>query len=289
MTHTPRPPSPRRAAPLAPLLLPLLLVCAAARADVAPPDWRQQQSEQVWRENILPQFAGRRILDDEGGKILQVKAPFRAEDATIVPLRIHTRVPQTATPYIAKMHVFVDRNPAPLVGLFEFTPRSGKADLAMRIRVDNFTFVRAIAEMSDGALYMSKTFVRATGACSAPPPKSIDDSIADMGRMKIRAVGKLALGEPNLVQLRIKHPNITGLQPLRIGSRIRPPAHFVNTLQVRYADRLIMQAQLTFSISMDPSLRFFFVPEQPGTMQISVTDTDNNRWETEHAIQPDTG
>ena len=271
------------------LLLPaalLLFPGAALRADVAPPDWRQQQSEQIWRENILPQaFAGRQITADAGGKILQVKAPFRAEDATIVPLTIHTRIPQEADPYIEKMHIFVDRNPVPLVGRFEFTPHSGKADLAMRIRVDNFTFVRAIAELNNGELYMSKTFVRATGACSAPPPKSIDDSFANMGLMKTRTVGAPAAGEPNLVQLRIKHPNITGLQPLRIGSRTRPPPHFVNSLQVRYGDKLIMKAQLTFSLSMDPSLRFFFVPEQAGTLTINATDTDGNQWESEHAVQ----
>ncbi|MGI9229551.1 MAG: quinoprotein dehydrogenase-associated SoxYZ-like carrier [Gammaproteobacteria bacterium] len=271
-------------------LLPSVLISAGVMADVAPPDWRQQQSEQIWQENIRSQtFQQREIIDDTGNRILQVKAPFRAEDATIVPMTIHTRIPQTADSYIEKMHVFVDRNPVPLVGLFEFTTHSGKADLAMRIRVDNFTFVRAIAELNTGELYMSKTFVRATGACSAPPPKSIDDSIANMGQMKMRTVGELALGEPNLVQLRIKHPNITGLQPMKIGSRVRPPPHFVSSLQVDYEDQLIMKAQLTFSVSMDPSLRFFFVPEQAGKMKIQVKDTSNNSWESEHTIQPGRG
>lgn len=264
----------------------LLFVVATAHADVAPPDWRQKQSDQVWEEQLRHQtFQDREIIEDTGHKILQLKAPYRAEDATIVPLTIHTKIPQTADTYIKKMHVFVDKNPAALVGIFDFTPNSGKADLAMRIRVDDFTFVRAIAELNTGELYMSKSFVRATGACSAPPPKSIDDSIANMGQMKMRTVGELAYGEPNLVQLKIKHPNITGLQPMRIGSRTRPPAHFVNSLEVDYNGKMIMKALLTFSVSMDPSLRFFFIPEKAGKMTVKVKDTDNNSWQSEHNME----
>ncbi len=254
-------------------------------ADVMPTDWREQQSDQVWEEQLRGQTFGERgIVEDSSHKILQLKAPFRAEDATIVPLTIHTKIPQAVDRYIKQIHVFVDKNPTPLVGIFDFTPNSGKADLAMRIRVDDFTFVRAIAELNTGELYMSKSFVRATGACSAPPPKSIDDSIANMGQMRMRTVGELAYGEPNLVQLRIKHPNITGLQPMRIGSRVRPPAHFVNSLEVSYNGTMIMKALLTFSVSMDPSLRFFFLPDKAGTMTFKVGDTANNHWQSEHDL-----
>ena len=111
---------------------------------------------------------------------------------------------------------------------------------------------------------MAKSFVRATGACSAPPPKSIDDSIANMGKMRMKLIGGVEYAQPNLAQLKIKHPNITGLQPMKIGSRVRPPAHFVSQLKISYEGAPVMAARLTFSISMDPSLRFFFVPSGPG-------------------------
>jgi len=256
-----------------------LLTTATVQADVAAPDWRQQKSEKVWQDTIRPAvFPKRSINTDDAEKILSIKAPYRAEDATVVPISIHTHVDQTSARYIRKIHVYVDKNPVPLVGDFEFTPRSGKADLALRIRVDDQSFVRAIAEMNNGDLYMVKSFVRATGACSAPPPPSIDESFAHMGRMKFRVVGKPQLDKPNLVQLKIQHPNITGMQPLHIGSRIMPPPHFINHIAVDYNGKPVMQAKLTFSISMDPSFRFFVLPEKAGTLHVTATDTQDNHW-----------
>ncbi|MBI2994857.1 MAG: quinoprotein dehydrogenase-associated SoxYZ-like carrier [Gammaproteobacteria bacterium] len=255
-------------------------------ADVAPPDWRESASDKIWDEQLRPAaFADRAILEGTGQNVLELKAPFRAEDATVVPVSISTHTPQTDQSYIRRIHVYIDKNPLPLVGIFEFTPRSGRADLAIRVRVDDFSYVRAIAEMNTGELYMAKSFVRATGACSAPPPKSIDDSIANMGTMKIDTVGEVDLSKPALLQLRIKHPNITGLQPMKIGSHVRPPAHFISELNVTYAGEPIMKATLTFSISMDPSFRFFFVPSSEGTITVEAIDTEQNRWTASQDIR----
>jgi sulfur-oxidizing protein SoxY len=253
----------------------------------APPtqDFRELASEEIWQNVIRPgNFAGREIIEGAGQNIVHLKAPHRAEDAAVVPISIHAALPQTPERFIRRIHVYIDKNPVPLAGIFEFTPDSGRADLALRIRVDDFSYVRAIAEMNSGELYMDRSFVRATGACSAPPPKSIDDSIANMGTMKMRIIGNVEFEQPNLVQLMIMHPNITGLQPMRIGSRVRPPPHFVRDLQISYEGMVVMRAQLTFSISMDPSIRFFFVPHAEGTMNIEATDTQENHWLLSHRI-----
>jgi sulfur-oxidizing protein SoxY len=249
-------------------------------ADVAPSDWRQKKSDLVWDEVLRPAaFQDREIKEGASAlNILEIKAPYRAEDATIVPITVHTKISQSSEKFISKISIYLDKNPLPLVGVFEFSQNSGKADLAMRVRVDTFTYIRAIAETNTGELFMSKTFIRATGACSAPPPKSIDDSFANMGKMKMKLVGTLALDEPNLIQLKIKHPNITGLQPMKIGSRVMPPPHFVNSIEVMFEGNLVMKALLTFSVSMDPSLRFFFKPEKEGVMSFIVSDTKSNSW-----------
>ena len=263
----------------------LFISVSAVFADVMPHDWRQQLSDQAWEENLrFATFQDREIFEDAEQNVLEVKAPYRAEDATLAPVSIHTKIPQSDDLYIQRMHVFIDKNPLPLVGLFDFTPASGKADLAMRVRVNDHTYVRAIAELNTGELYMAKSFVRATGACSAPPPKSISDSYTNMGMMKMKLIGDVEYKKPNLMQLKIKHPNITGLQPMRIGSHVHPPAHFVNTLNVNYDGALVMKALLTFAISMDPSLRFFFVPENKGILTIDATDTKNASWSSEFIV-----
>lgn len=267
------------------LALALVLVTPITHADVAPADFREQASEAVWQEQIRPAFfKDAPIVEGSGQDVLEIKAPYRAEDAAVVPISVHVRNDQGAEDYVRRIHVFIDKNPVPLVGIFTLTPESGKADLAMRVRVDDFSYIRAIAETSNGDLFLAKSFVRASGACSAPPPKSIDDSIANMGAMKLKTVGQLELGKPNLVQLLVKHPNITGLQPMEIGSRVLPPAHFLNHLRVDFAGRTVMSADLTFSVSMDPSLRFFFLPRDHGTLSVEATDTQSNRWTSSTAI-----
>ena len=256
-----------------------------SRADVAPADFRQQQSDEVWENNLRKaNFQDRTIIEGAEQNIIEVKAPYTAEDATIVPISIHSSIPQTDDRYIKKIHIYIDKNPVPLVGIFEFTPHSGKADLAMRIRVDDFSYVRAIAELNTGELYMAKSFVRAKGACSAPPPASMEESRKLLGKMKINTVGDLELGKPNLMQLKIRHPNITGLAPLKIGSHVRPPAHFVNQIEVDFNGQLIMKAQLTFSVSMDPAFRFYFVPDKEGVMTVKGTDTKNNQFSSTQEI-----
>jgi sulfur-oxidizing protein SoxY len=267
-------------------LLLFSLTSGSALAEAAPPDYRQQQSDKVWKEELRPAvFPDRTINTSKAEQYLELKAPYRAEDATVVPVSVHTKIPQSGDSYIKKIHMYVDKNPSPLVGVFEFTPQSGKADLALRIRVDAQSYVRAIAELNTGELYMVKNFVRATGACSAPPPPSIDDSYANMGRMRIRTFGDLALDEPNLVQLKIQHPNITGMQPMRIGSRVLPPPHFISEIDVAYDDQPVLKANLTFSVSMDPSFRFYFKPHRQGTLQIKAKDTKNNSWSSEYPVK----
>jgi sulfur-oxidizing protein SoxY len=272
--------------PIHKVILILLALPAVCHAEVAPSDYRQQLSEKVWEENLKPaNFPDQQIIEGAAQKILEIKAPYSAEDATVVPISIHTNVSQKPESYIRKIHVYVDKNPVPLVGVFEFTPGSGRADLAMRIRVDDFSYVRAIAEMNNGDLYMAKSFVRAKGACSAPPPAGMEDSRKLLGTMKMNTIGDVVLGKPNLLQLMIRHPNITGMAPLKVGSHIIPPAHFVKALEVEFNGQLIMKAQLTFSVSMDPAFRFYFVPDKEGTISVKGVDTQENHFSSSYEIK----
>ena len=269
-------------------------------ADVAPADYRQQQSDQVWEETLRhANFQDREIKEGAEQNIFEVKAPYTAEDATVVPISIHTKISQQDENYIKRIHIFVDKNPLPLVGVFDFSKESGKADIAMRIRVDTFSYVRAIAELNTGELYMTKSFVRARGACSAPPPASIEDSKKLLGKMKLKNIGDLELGaftahaklgdlepgKPSLVQLKIRHPNITGMAPLRVGSHVIPPAHYVSDLVVDYNGKQILKASLTFSVSMDPAFRFYFTPQESGTMTVSGMDTKKNKFSSSFNMQ----
>ncbi len=248
------------------------------------PDDLKAQSDRVWDNNLRPgAFQDREINENQADAVVELKAPFRSEDPAVVPVSIHSKIPQTADRYIKKLHIYLDKNPLPLVGVFEFTPESGKADLAMRIRVDSNTYFRVVTEMNNGDLLMSKAFIRSLGGCSEPLGASVDESLKRMGKMKMNTVGDVTFGEPNLMQLKISHPNITGLgASQRTG--VKPPPHFVKEIIVSYDNKMVMKADLTFAISQDPSFRFFFTPEKEGDMIVEVFDTNNNEFKSTHAV-----
>ncbi|RKZ72178.1 MAG: quinoprotein dehydrogenase-associated SoxYZ-like carrier [Gammaproteobacteria bacterium] len=248
------------------------------------PDDLKRQSDRVWDENLRPgAFQDREINENPTDAVIELKAPYRSEDPSVVPVSIHSKIPQTADRYIKKLHIYLDKNPLPLVGVFEFTPESGKADLAMRIRVDSNTYFRVVTEMNNGELLMSKSFIRSLGGCSEPLGASVDESLKRMGKMKMNTVGDVTLGEPNLMQLKISHPNITGLgASQRTG--VKPPPHFVKEIIVSYEGNIVLKADLTFAISQDPSFRFFFTPEKEGDMVVVAVDTKNNEFKSTHSV-----
>ena len=144
-----------------------------------------EQDETEWNNTLKNQyFSGSKI--EESNAVIELDAPVRAEDPALVPLKINSKIKQTDDSYIKKILVLVDKNPFPFVGEFEFSPHSGKADLAMRIRVNTYSYIRAIAEMNDGKLYMAKKYVKASGGCSAPVGADLDAAMLRLGKMKFR-------------------------------------------------------------------------------------------------------
>lgn len=216
-------------------------------------------------------FEDREILDGAG--VIRLDAPERAEDAAIVPIKISADIPQTKDRYIEKIHLLIDKNPAPVAGVFHMTPENGIATIATRVRVNEYTNIRAIAETNDGQLFMTKRFVKASGGCSAPALKDHEIAMARLGQMKLKTISPFTPGEPNQVQLMISHPNYSGLQMDQVSRNWVPP-HFVEQIDVRYGDRTIMSVEGDISLSENPSIRFSFVPDQPGKIDIQAKDTE---------------
>lgn len=228
------------------------------------------KDESNWNNVLKEQFfSGKNIK--ESNDIIEIDAPYRAEDPALVPLKIISKIKQTKDKYIKKITVLVDKNPFPFVGEFEFTPETGKADLAMRVRVNTYSYIRAIAEMNDGQLYMSKKFVKASGGCSAPIGADLDAAMKRLGKMKFRLDKGVKIGEPALTQLLISHPNITGMQMDQV-TRFIKKSHFVDQLKVSFDDKPVLTAKIDIAISADPNFRFYFVPNKSGVLKAEFSD-----------------
>lgn len=145
--------------------------------------------------------------------------------------------------------------------------------------------MRAVAEMNDGRLFMTKRYVKAAGGCSAPYGTAPDFD-AFKPRLKLRLDASVVPGQPNLAQLMIQHPNSSGLARDQLTQLFIPP-YYVRSIDVTYAGKLVLSAQVDFSISENPNVRFYFVPRETGELKVVAVDTKERR--IEGAVQVDVG
>jgi len=114
---------------------------------------------QAWRRSIL----GDRTAEE--GRIA-LELPEIAENGNTVPLTVSVESPMTADDYVTAVHVMTERNPAPEVATFRFTPQSGRATVSTRIRLAESQTVHAVAETSDGRVYSASRAVQVViGGC----------------------------------------------------------------------------------------------------------------------------
>lgn len=256
----------------------LFSLCAGAQAQIKSGD--NPEASPIWQKVRASLFQSRPITT-AGDDVMSLEVPVRAEDSAIVPVAIKTRLPQTPARYVAKVYLIIDNNPSPIAAVFQFTPLSGRADIETRVRIDEYTHVRAVAETNDGQLYMSTRFLKASGGCSAPPGKDAQAALATLGRMKFRveddATGKTAQNQPILAQVMISHPNNSGLA-MDQTTRLFTPAHFVRQVRITYGDELVMSADVDFSISENPNFRFYFLPRGDGELKAEVVDSNDLRF-----------
>lgn len=84
---------------------------------------------------------------------INLKIPALSENGFSVPLEAEVESPMSADNYVKRLALFSERNPIPLLAEFTFTPLSGRAKVAGRVRLAGTQNVHAIAELSDGSLY----------------------------------------------------------------------------------------------------------------------------------------
>ena len=95
-----------------------------------------------------------------------VKAPEIAENGNAVPLTVTVDSEMSEKSYVKALYIAADGNPNPGVAVYEFTPLSGRAEVALRVRLQQTQKLVAVAEMNDGTLYTASREVKVTiGGC----------------------------------------------------------------------------------------------------------------------------
>jgi sulfur-oxidizing protein SoxY len=226
------------------------------------------EPDDPWPDLARDIFKGRPLVDGTG--LISIEMPYRAEDAAIVPVTLRTTLPAGDTRAVKTITLVIDQNPSPVAATFTVDP--GVSMISTRVRVNSYTNVHAVAELSDGSLHVTQTYVKASGGCSAPAARNTQEAPAST---------------PREAQIMIRHPNNSGLQMDQV-TRLYVPLFIVDGLRVWQGDQLLLAMDGGISISEDPNIRFTYRPNGAAKFRAEARDTEGHVFRAEWpAEQPD--
>jgi sulfur-oxidizing protein SoxY len=248
----------------------MLAITSSANAEDA------AAAKDPWPDLAHSIFKDRPLLDGSG--LIALEMPYRAEDAAIVPLTFRSMLPAGDPRRLQAVTLVIDENPSPVAAVFAFGPKAGVSAISTRVRVDSYTNVHAVAELSDGKLYMVKTYVKAAGGCSAPAAKDASEAQANLGEMRFRQLApavEASASTPREAQIMIRHPNNSGLQMDQV-THLYVPAFFIDDLKIWQGDELVLAMEGGISISENPSIRFTYAPNGATSFRARAADIDKH-------------
>jgi sulfur-oxidizing protein SoxY len=237
-----------------------------------------------WPGLVQDVFNNRPMSD--GSDVIGIEMPYRAEDAAIVPVTLRSKLSPDDSRRVRTITLVIDQNPAPMAAKFELGPDARVSEISTRVRVNSYTNVHAVAELSDGQLYMVKTFVKAWGGCWAPAAKNVEEAGARLGQMKYRQFARVEQGPTNGMreaQIMIGHPNNSGLQMDQVTHLYIPP-FFIDQLHLWQDDNPVLSMEGGISISEDPNLRFTYVSNGAKTFRAEAKDTSGHVFQKEWKV-----
>jgi sulfur-oxidizing protein SoxY len=257
----------------------LLIAASGARIAVA----ASPEAYDPWPGLVQDIFNNRQMND--GGDVIGIEMPYRAEDAAIVPVTLRTRLSPTDERHVVSITLVIDQNPAPMAAKFELGKDAKVSEISTRVRVNNYTDVHAVAELSDGKLYVVKTYVKASGGCSAPAAKNPDEANNRIGQMRYRQFARTEQGPTSgarEAQIMVGHPNNSGLQMDQV-TQLYIPAFFINELHLWQDDSPVLSMEGGISISEDPNIRFTYVSNGAKHFRAEAKDTQGHVFQHEWA------
>ena len=253
------------------------LLCAAgllgAALGASPAPLAAAEAYDPWPGLVQDIFNNRPMND--GGDVIAIEMPYRAEDAAIVPVTLRTKLSSDDVRRVLAITLVIDQNPAPMAAKFELGPDARVSEISTRVRINSYTNVHAVAELSDGKLYMIKTYVKASGGCSAPAAKNAEEAKNRLGQMKYREFAKDDQSPTNgtrEAQIMIGHPNNSGLQRDQL-TLLYIPAFFINELRLWQDNSPVLSVESGISISEDPNIRFTYVSNGAKLFRAEARDT----------------
>jgi sulfur-oxidizing protein SoxY len=112
---------------------------------------------------VVEQLTGKTPI---GSDRLHLVMPQVFPNGYTVPLTLVIDSPMTEADHVRLVSVLAPRNPLVEVATFHFVPQRSEPRISTRIRLAEPQYVLAVAEMNDGTLLMTETWVEvATNGC----------------------------------------------------------------------------------------------------------------------------
>jgi sulfur-oxidizing protein SoxY len=206
---------------------------------------------------------------------IKIDAPKRAENGAQVPVTysIDTAAAKAAGVKIVKLYSFVDANPIPLSATYHLTDALGDFDLSTRIRFETDAFVRLVGEDANGKLYLASRPIRAAGGCGGMVANDEEAIRAAAGKIRMKVDVPKTFGTATSARVNIKHAMRTGLQRDLVSQGFLP-AYYINKASFSYNGKPVMTVDVNVGTAEDPYFKFNFVPEKPGTFELTATDNE---------------
>lgn len=204
------------------------------------------------------------VFDDR----VRVFAPNVVEDGRLVPVSVRA----DGIAGVTQILVFADLNPIPRAVLLE--PLAVEPFVALRMKVNEGTAIRAAARTADGVWHLGGTVVQAPGGgCAAPRLTAGDSNWEDhLGEVRGRAWTTADGGER--LRVLIRHPMDTGLVD-------NIPEFFIERISVKDGGgREVARMQVWSAMSTDPVLTLELPPDAAGQggFTVEARDSDANEF-----------
>lgn len=243
---------------MVPPVSPVALFALATQA--APAVARDPLQSPMWALHSARLFSDAPVVFDDA---VRVDLPQIAENQHVFPVTVDAR----ALPGVRRIVVLIDLNPIPVA--VDFTPGAAAAWLALRIKLDQRTPVRAAVLAGDGRWHVNGHWIDAAGGgCSAPPvSRARGDWANHLGELR-----GAAFAGPDGTRLRfsVRHPMDTGLVE-------NIPAYHIETVTVRGGGRDLAALQVWAAVAEDPAFTLL-LPGQDGPFALTLRDTSGREF-----------
>jgi len=201
---------------------------------------------------------------------LRLNTPELAENQHVFPVMVDAR----GLAGVQRIVIMADLNPIPVA--VEFSPGFAAPWLALRIKLDQRTPVRAAALTGDGRWHVAGHWIDAAGGgCSAPPvSRARGDWAENLGKMRGAA---FAGADGTRLRFAVRHPMDTGLVE-------NIPAYHIETIAITAPGQEPARLKVWASVAEDPAFTLI-LPSGSGAVEVFARDT-NGREFTGHVPPP---